>query len=235
MRHAAAPPAQRCQDRNTRHRRAATRPATTPKARNSTLILFCRPMPATSPNSSHRRVSPVRRARAEMSHSAAQNRMSNAFIDRMPQIPRYAGASAVASAAANCAYRAPPISRARRAASATVAAWATAGSSRAANSESPERGPHQPRDESNHGRVLDVPEAEMLGGREVVEFVPEEAVPAVGHELKSQRRERHEPAGDGPCRRQGTGLVRTTLRHVASIHAAGRLRRLDALAPSVAR
>ena len=103
MRPAAAPPAQMCQDRNTRHRRPATRPATTPKARNSTLILFCSPMPATSPNSSHGRESSVRRARAETSHKAAQNRMSNAFIERIPQIPIYAGASAVASAAANCA------------------------------------------------------------------------------------------------------------------------------------
>ena len=63
--------------------------------------------------------------------------MSNAFIEKKPNSARNAGTSAADSCAATTPNVAPPISPARRPDTYTVAAAATAGSSRIAKRDDP--------------------------------------------------------------------------------------------------
>ena len=72
-----------------RWRRAgvATSPMIVAIRKKATLCLFSSATPPTTPNTSHRRSSPVRRMRIRRNDANAQKKTSNAFIDRMLKMP----------------------------------------------------------------------------------------------------------------------------------------------------
>ena len=100
------------------------------RTRRSTRCLFSRPMPTTSPASSHWRSSPPPRIRVTTYTSVTQTSTSKVVVESRCPTAIAAPDAAVASAATACPARPAPSSRAIRATSTTTRAIATADSIR---------------------------------------------------------------------------------------------------------
>ena len=181
--------------------RVAARPTTTPKPRNPTLYLFSSPSPASAPNQQPepRLVAAsgcARRARAGAPRTARRARSSS-----RSDSPRGRTARRTRRAPPAPAPRGRRPARARSSPVAnTVAAPASAGTTRSATSESPNAARHSQSTRDRERRVIDVAPRRVVGAGQVVELVAEDPVAARGRE-----RQREPQRGQRDQDRRGRG------------------------------
>ena len=137
IRNATRPAIQSHLVRRKRRSGVSSSPAMMPKPKISMECLFSSPIPASRPNHSQRRVSPVRTIRMTSQAQPIQNKGSNAFMVSKLSRARKPGAARAQRAAKPWAKRFPPNSRAIRPVSSTLAAPARAGMRRMAGRDSP--------------------------------------------------------------------------------------------------
>src|SRR2546426_11536761 len=116
-----------------------------------------------------------------------QNSGSKAFMEKKFPTARLNSAQSEAAHASAIAHARPPSSRAIAPVRATVAAPASAGSRRIANSESPSRISLSRRSKDRQRRLIDVSKIEMPRASDVVELVAKITVAPVRQQMDQQR------------------------------------------------
>src|SRR3981189_2363308 len=113
-----------------------------------------------------------------------QNKGANGFMEKRVPLPRITGASRTERHASSTANRLPPSSRVIRPVSTISAPLASAGRNRIASRETPKQKAAGAQEERcQRGKVYVAP-GEMIAGSDVIKFIAEVAIAAIGRHLQ---------------------------------------------------